>query len=146
MKKVDRLIRISCFYNNVKYADFYNIFTNPRTKDARSIVYHILYNDFNYSINDISEYFNKATTHIKDMINYHNSEYDVINHYTRQYENTLSQFKNWDNSELDLAYSLIKTKYDYDKDIKYEQILNENNRLEYQLDILKIKLNKKSYV
>ena len=146
MKSVDRLIRIACYYNKVKFADFYNVFSNPRTKDARSMVYHILHNKQNFTIYDISELFNKSKDHIKDMLEYHNTEYEVINHYTRQYENILTQFNNWNNTDLDLAYSIIKTKYDYDTDIKYEQILNENNRLEHQLDILKIKLNKKSYV
>tara|TARA_R100000664_G_C2758408_1_gene147250 strand:+ start:2147 stop:2587 length:441 start_codon:yes stop_codon:yes gene_type:complete len=146
MKSVDRLIRICCYYNKVKFADFYNVFSNPRTKDCRAMVYHILNKKENFTIYAISELFNKDQGFIKDMIEYHNSEYDVINHYTRQYENTYTQYQNWNNSELDLAYSIIKTKYDYDADIKYEQILTENNRLEYELDMLKIKLNKKSYV
>tara|TARA_R100001530_G_C4277471_1_gene144714 strand:- start:384 stop:815 length:432 start_codon:yes stop_codon:yes gene_type:complete len=139
MKSVDRLIRICCYYNKVKFADFYNVFTNPRTKDARSMVYHILNNKQNFSIDDISEFFNKTTPHIKDMLDYHHTEYKVINHYTRQYENTITQFENWDNANLDLAYSIIKTKYDYDTDIKYEQILNENCRLESEIKILKRK-------
>tara|TARA_Y100001938_G_scaffold58270_1_gene81597 strand:+ start:22867 stop:23259 length:393 start_codon:yes stop_codon:yes gene_type:complete len=130
----------------VKFADFYNIFSNPRTKDARSMVYHILHYKENFSIYDISELLNKSKDHIVEMLKHHDSEYQIINHYTRQYENTYTQFKNWKNAELDLAYSIIKTKHDYDLDIKYEQILNENNRLEHQIDILKIKLNKKSYV
>tara|TARA_R100000700_G_scaffold34282_1_gene42298 strand:- start:310 stop:750 length:441 start_codon:yes stop_codon:yes gene_type:complete len=146
MQSIDRLIRICCFYNKVKFADFYNIFSNPRTKDARSMVYHILHYKENFSIYDISELLNKSKDHIVEMLKHHDSEYQIINHYTRQYENTYTQFKNWKNAELDLAYSIIKTKHDYDLDIKYEQILNENNRLEHQIDILKIKLNKKSYV
>jgi hypothetical protein len=146
MKSVDRLIRICCYYNKVKFADFYNVFSNPRTKDCRAMVYHILHYQENFSIYDISEIFNKDIIFIKDMIKYHDTEYHIINHYTRQYENTLTQYRSWNNSDLDLAYSIIKTKYDYDTDIKYEQILNENNRLENELDKLKIKLNKKSYV
>ena len=128
MKAVDRLVRISCFYNKVKFADFYNMFCNPRNTDARAIVYHILNTELEFSIYDISELFNKEKAYIEKLLKHHNSEYNVINHY------------------LDLAYSIIKTKHDMDLDTRYEQILNENNRLTWENDILKIKLNKKSYV
>ena len=40
---------------------------------------------------------------------------------------------------------MVKTKYDYEQSAKYEQILNDNNRLEHEIDILKFKL-KKRYV
>tara|TARA_R100001086_G_scaffold242329_1_gene169957 strand:+ start:654 stop:1094 length:441 start_codon:yes stop_codon:yes gene_type:complete len=146
MKAVDRLVRISCFYNKVKFADFHNMFCNPRNTDARAIVYHILNTELEFSIYDISELFNKEKAYIEKLLKHHNSEYNVINHYTRQYENTLTQFKQWNKTDLDLAYSIIKTKHDQDLDTRYEQILNENNRLTWENDILKIKLNKKSYV
>jgi cell division septum initiation protein DivIVA len=40
----------------------------------------------------------------------------------------------------------MKTQYDNEIDKKYEAILNENCNLKHELDKLKIKLNKKSYV
>ena len=146
MKSVDRLLRIACYYNRVKFADFYNVYTNVRIKDTRSIVYHVLVNELNYSTYQVSELFNKPMDFIDDMCKYHAIEYDQIYHYRRQYLNTLTQFNNWNNTDLDLAYSIIKTKYDYDTDIKYEQILNDNCRLENENQKLKIKLNKISYV
>jgi len=145
MKSVDRLIRISCYYNKVKFADFHNIYSNPRTKDCRAMVYHILHHTLNISIYEISELFNKEKSFILEMLKYHDTEYLIINHYTRQYDNIITQFENWNNSDLDLAYSIIKTKYDHNTDLKYEQILNENNKLSYELDKLKIK-KRKSYV
>tara|TARA_R110002050_G_scaffold124877_5_gene244228 strand:+ start:3637 stop:4077 length:441 start_codon:yes stop_codon:yes gene_type:complete len=146
MKSINRLIRISCYYNRIKFADFYNLYSNPRTKSSRAIVYTILYNDLNYSIYDISKMFKKSTQFITDILDYHKSEYNLINHYTKLYENTITQYDNWDKSGIDLAYSIIKTKYDYDLEIKYEQILNDNNRLSNEIENLKIILNKKSYV
>ena len=146
MESVDRLVRICCYYNKVKFADFHNIFSNPRTKDGRSMVFHILHTKEGFSIGGMCDMFNKSKEYIENLLDYHYTEYDVINHYTRQYETTITQYDNWKNSDLDLAYSIIKTKYDYSNDIKYEHILNENCRLEHELDILKIKLKKKSYV
>ena len=49
----------------------------------------------------------------------------------------MTQYDNWSNSTLDLAYAIMKTKYDYRLEIKYENILNENNRLKHQNSILK---------
>ena len=139
MQSVNRLVRICCYYNRVKFADFYNVFSNPRTKDCRAIVFNILLNELNFNTYQISELFNKSIEFIEDLIIHHKSEYDIINHYTKNYQNTLTQYQNWSDSNLDLAYSITKTKYDYDNEIKYEQILNENNRLEYELSILKRK-------
>ena len=146
MQSVSRLVKICCYYNKVKFADFYNVFSNNRIIDCRAIVYSILLNELNFNLHQISDLFNKPTEYIEEIINHHKSEYEIINHYTKTYHNTLTQYKNWNNSELDLAYSIVKTKYDNENELKYEHILNENNRLEHQLDILKIKLNKKSYV
>ena len=139
MKSVERLVRIASHYNKVKFADFYNIYSNIRIKDTRAMVYHILHDDMAFSLFDLEVFFNKDTDYIKQMINHHNSEYESINHYTKIYDNTLTQFKNWNNTDLDLAYSIIKTKYDYCNEIKYEIILNDNNRL----SIINDKLNKK---
>ena len=41
-----------------------------------------------------------------------------------------------------MAYSIIKTKHDNDKDLKYEHLLNENNNLLYENELLKRKLKK----
>tara|TARA_R100000664_G_scaffold16331_1_gene25079 strand:- start:2904 stop:3344 length:441 start_codon:yes stop_codon:yes gene_type:complete len=142
MRTIDRLVRISCYYNKVKFADFHNVYTNPRTKDARAMVYHILHHYENYGVSEIAEAFNKELPFVKNLIEYHYTEYDVIHHYTKMYHNIFTQFTNWNNSSLDLAYSIIKTKYDYDYDIKYESLLNENNKLNEKINILKRK-NKK---
>tara|TARA_Y100001938_G_scaffold119441_1_gene165424 strand:+ start:246 stop:686 length:441 start_codon:yes stop_codon:yes gene_type:complete len=146
MQSVNRLVRICCYYNSVKFADFFNVFSNSRIKDCRAIVYHILISE-SYNPYQISELFNKPIDFIEKHLAHHESEYEIINHYKKCYENTITQYKNWSDSNLDLAYSITKTKYDLLNENKYEQILNENNRLEHQIDILKIKLNKnKSYV
>lgn len=145
MPSVNRLVRICCYYNSVKFADFFNVFSNTRIKDCRSIVYNILIEE-NYNVFQISEVFKKPIDFIEKHLKHHTSEYEYINHYKKCYDNTYTQYKNWTDSNLDLAYSITKTKYDLLTENKYEQILNENNRLEHQLDILKIKLNKKSYV
>tara|TARA_R100001129_G_C5325869_1_gene248583 strand:+ start:25028 stop:25468 length:441 start_codon:yes stop_codon:yes gene_type:complete len=146
MQSVNRLVRICCYYNKVKFADFYNLYSNVRIKDTRSIVYHILKTELGLNTYQISELFNKPVEYVEDHIKYHYKEYDIINHYKKIYENTITQFRNWNNTDLDLAYSIVKSKYDVERENKYEQILNDNNRLEHEIDILKIKLNKKSYV
>ena len=71
-----------------------------------------------------------------------NLKYNIINYYTSKYQNIETQFNDWNDSKLDLQYSIIKTKYDHDLDKKYEIILNENSRLKYELDKLRIKKNK----
>jgi hypothetical protein len=145
MPSVNRLVRICCYYNSVKFADFYNVFSNIRIKDCRAIVFHILLNQ-DYTVYQISEIFKKPIEFIESHLKHHEIQYDYINHYKKTYDNTQTQYSNWTDSNLDLAYSIIKTKYDLLNENKYEQILNENNRLEHQIDILKIKINKKSYV
>jgi hypothetical protein len=142
MKSLNRLVRICCYYQKIKFADFYNHYDNIRIKDARAIVYHILKTEKNIDTDKISELFNKDKNYIIEILDYHNSEYKLINEYKRMYENTLTHFNNWSNTDLDLCYYLTKTKYDNELDIRYEQILNNNNRLEHEIGILKIKLNK----
>ena len=147
MHSVNRLVRICCYYNSVKFADFYNVFSNTRIKDCRSIVFHILLIEDKLNLYQISELFNKNVEFIESHIKHHDLEYNIINHYKKTYDNTLTQYTNWTDSNLDLAYSIVKTKYDNLTENKYEQILNDNCRLEHEIDILKIKLNKiKNYV
>ena len=143
MKSVERLVRIATHYNKVKFADFYNIYSNVRIKDTRAMVYSILYNEMEFSLFDIGALFNKDTEYIKIMVDYHDSEYNIINHYTKIYDNALTQFENWNNTDLDLAYSIIKTKYDNKNEIKYEMILNDNNRLSDLNDKLNKQLKKR---
>ena len=146
MKSVERLIRIASHYNKIKFGDFYNLYSNPRIKDTRAIVYHILSNEMEFSLFDLEAVFNKDPVYIKDILDHHNTEYEIINHYTKIYDNTVTQFKNWNNTDLDIAYSIIKTQHDYKNEIKYEMILNDNNRLSHVNDILKKKIKRKAYV
>ncbi len=149
MKFLNRLVRICCYYQKIKFADFYNHYDNIRIRDARAMVYNILKTEKNIDTDRISQLFNKDENYIIEMLDYHTSEYKLINEYKRMYENTLTHFNNWSNTDLDLCYYLTKTKYDNELDIRYEQILNNNNRLEHEIGILKTKLNKlnkKSYV
>ena len=145
MKSVSRLIRICCYYNSVKYADFYNVFSNVRIKDTRAIVFHILHNVLQYNKYQISDLIKMPISFVDEHLKYHEKEIELINHYKKLYYNTLTQFQSWNNAQLDLPYSIVKTKYDYEQSAKYEQILNDNNRLEHEIDILKFKL-KKRYV
>ena len=57
-------------------------------------------------------------------------------------ENIETQLDNWNNTDLDLQYSLIKTKHDADLAEKYEIILNENYKLKSELNKLRIKKRK----
>ena len=140
MKSVDRLVKIASYYNKIKDREFYRDYVNPRIKDARAMVYNILREDFNYSLKDLCNRFNKYKEYIDEMSNHHDSEYKIIHHYTKLYDNVKIQFINWDNSELDLQYSIVKTKYDSDFSIRYENILNENTFLNDENKKLKKKL------
>ena len=130
-------------YNvNKNYNEISKQISNIRIKDARAIVYHILKTEKNIDTEKIAQLFNKDVNYIIEILDYHALEYKLINEYKKMYENTLTHFNNWSNTDLDLCYYLTKTKYDNELDIRYEQILNNNNRLEHEIGILKIKLNK----
>ena len=146
VKIIDRLVKITCYYSRIKELEFYRDYDNKRIIDARSIAYHICLNTLNYTIFEVGEIFNKPETYILEILSHHKSEYNVINHYTSKYQNIETQLKEWKESRLDLQYCLLKTKYDYELDKKYETILNENGRLKYEVDKLEIKLKKKNYV
>jgi len=147
MKKIDRLIKLACYYNRIKELEFNRHYENNRIVDTRAMVYHLMTKHLNLTIFEISDEFNKPEAYIYELLKIHKDEYNIINNYTRNYENIESHFLYWTDTKLDLAYSIIKTKYDYDKDLKYENILNDNNNLLYENELLKRKLNKlKIYV
>ena len=142
MKTLERLVKIACYYNRIKNIEFYRDYDNKRIIDARSMVYHLALKKLNLTIFEISENFNKPESYILELLEHHKSEYNIINYYTSKYQNIETQINDWNDSKLDLQYSIIKTKYDHDLDKKYEIILNENSRLKYELDKLRIKKNK----
>ena len=156
MTTIDRLIKIACYYNSIKPIEFHRDYANNRIKDSRAIVYHLLIKKYNYTIKDvakifnktdvsifeISENFNKPESYIFELLEHHNSEYNIINHYTSMCENVETQLDAWNKTDLDLQYSITKTKYDTDLAEKYEVILNENYKLKYELEKLRIKKNK----
>ncbi len=146
MSSVERLIRIACHYNKLKFADFNREFNNLRLKDCKSIVYQVMIDKLGYDKTKLSIHFGCSVKMISFYINHHCNEYNVINHYTKIYENVKTQFESWTKSELDLAYSIVKTNYDIKNELRYEHILNENNRLIHQNDVLKHKLKRKNYV
>jgi hypothetical protein len=141
MITIERLIKIACYYNRIKTLEFHRDYANKRIKDSRAIVYHILSNKFNYSIKDIANLFKKTDVYVFEIIEHHNDEYNVINHYTSMYQNVESQLENWNKTDLDLQYALVKTKYDIDIAEKYELILNENCKLKDQLEKINRKKN-----
>lgn len=142
MTTIDRLIKIACYYNSIKPIEFHRDYANNRIKDSRAIVYHLLIKKYNYTIKDVAKIFNKTDVYIFEIIEHHNSEYNIINHYTSMCENVETQLDAWNKTDLDLQYSITKTKYDNDLAEKYEVILNENYKLKYELEKLRIKKNK----
>ena len=146
MKTLDRIVKIACYYSRIKELEFYRDYDNKRIVDARSIVYNILLNKLNYTIFEISDHYNKPESYVLELIKHHKSEYNIINDYTSKYDNIETQLIKWRETRLDLQYCLIKTKHDIELDKKYEILLNENAKLKNELEKLKIKLNKKSYV
>jgi hypothetical protein len=142
MKKLDRLVKLATYYNRIKHIEFYRDYDNKRIVDARAMVYHLCLNVLNYNLLEVSESFNKDEKYILELLEHHKTEYNIINHYTQIYQNIETQYTKWKESELDLQYSIIKTKYDYDLAKKYEEILNENCNLKYQLEKLNYKLKK----
>ena len=143
MITIKRLIKIACYYNRIKTIEFHRDYANKRIKDSRAIVYYLLSKKFNYSIQEIAKIFNKPDVYVFEIIEHHNDEYKVINYYTSMFENVETQLENWSNTDLDLQYSLVKTKHDQDLAEKYETILNENCKLKYEIE--KYKLKKRKY-
>ena len=139
MRTIDRLIKIASYYNSIKVLEFYRNYDNKKIVDARAMVYFMCLDLLNYSVYEVSIEFKKNEDYILELLDHHKSEYKIINHYTRMYQNIETQFLNWQDSKLDLSYSIIKTNYDKDRDLKYENILNENYILKYKLEKLKIK-------
>lgn len=142
MKLIERLVRIATHYNKIKFSEFYKEYKHPRITDCKAMVYHAMNQNYGYKIEEIAQIFNINVSYVKSKIEHHDSEYMVINGYTKLYDNIITQYDNWSNASLDLAYSIIKTKHDHRKALKYEQILNENNRLKYENSILKNKIYK----
>ena len=134
MRNIDRLVKLASYYNKIKHIEFWRNYDNKRIIDARAMVYHLALNKLNYTIHEIAETFNKEEIYILELLDHHKSEYDIINYYTQIYDNIDTQYSKWKESGLDLQYCIIKTKYDYDLAKKYEEILNENCMLRYQLD------------
>jgi|TARA_Y100001963_G_scaffold75595_1_gene104957 hypothetical protein len=146
MKQIDRLVKLASYYNKIKHIEFWRDYDNKRIIDARAMVYHLSLNILNYTIFEVAETFNKEEDYILELLEHHKSEYNIINYYTEMYQNIETQYTKWKQSDLDLQYCIIKTKYDYDNAKKYEQILNENCMLREQLDKLNYKLKKNYYV
>ena len=146
MKQIDRLVKLASYYNKIKHIEFWRDYDNKRIIDARAMVYHLALNILNYTIFEVAETFNKEEDYILELLEHHKSEYNIINYYTEMYQNIEIQYTKWKQSDLDLQYCIIKTKYDYDTAKKYEQILNENCMLREQLDKLNYKLKKNYYV
>lgn len=146
MKNLDRLVKLACYYNRIKDIEFYRDYDNKRIIDARSMVYHMALNILKYSLYEISDFFNKEDGYILELIEHYKSEYKIINHYTQMYDNIETQFLKWRDSELDLQYCIIKTKYDSDVEKKYEYIVNENSTLKNELEKLNYKSKNKYYV
>jgi hypothetical protein len=145
LQSSERLVRIAAHYNKVKFSEVYKTYKHPRIDDCKAMVFFALYNVFAWSKQEIANEFSKDIEYIENFIEHHESEYNIINHYTKLYDNTITQFKFWDKEELDLAYAITKTNYDYKNEIRYEGILNANSKLLHENSILKIKLNKKRY-
>ena len=146
MSDLDRLVKLASYYNRIKSIEFHRDYDNKRIIDESAMVYHLLMNVLNYTIHEVALAFNKKEDYILELLSHHKSEYNIINHYTQIYHNIHTQFKDWKDSKLDLQYSIIKTKYDYDTEKRYEQILNENCVLRYQIEKIKINKKKKNYV
>ena len=146
MKNLDRLVKLACYYNRIKDIEFYREYDNKRIVDARSMVYYMALNTLKYSLYDVCDFFNKEEGYILELIEHHKSEYEIINHYTQMYDNIETQFLKWRDSELDLQYCIIKTKYDSDIEKKYEYIVNENSTLKNELEKLNYKSKNKYYV
>ena len=142
MKRIDRLVKLASYYNRIKHIEFWRNYDNKRIVDARAMVYHLALNKLNYTIFEIAENFNKEEIYILELLEHHKSEYNIINYYTQIYDNIDTQNSKWKESDLDLQYCIVKTKYDYDVAKKYEEILNENCMLRYELDKLNFKKRK----
>ena len=142
MRNIDRLVKLASYYNKIKHIEFWRNYDNKRIIDARAMVYHLALNKLNFTIYEIAENFNKEEIYILELLEHHKSEYNIINYYTQIYDNIDTQNSKWKESDLDLQYCIVKTKYDYDVAKKYEEILNENCMLRYELDKLNFKKRK----
>jgi hypothetical protein len=136
-----RLVDIVCYFNNINKKKFYSLSCKLNVVDCRIVVACILHNELNVSIDDISLNMSKGAATILDYLEDHKQQYGQINHYTKLYQNTLSQYLKHQNDKFssDVEKMILKTNYDLELEKKIEKIINENTKLQHMLEREKLK-------
>tara|TARA_R100000734_G_scaffold16570_1_gene12658 strand:+ start:2129 stop:2500 length:372 start_codon:yes stop_codon:yes gene_type:complete len=116
--------------------------------DCRIVIASILHYELKKPIDEISDAMSKEPATVLHYLEDHSNQYQDINHYTKLYDNTLSQYlKHKDDTfSSDVEEMILKTNYDLDLEKRLEKILNENTKLQHMLEREKIKnrnINKK---
>lgn len=129
-----RLIETACYFNKVSVRKYYSLSNKLNIVDTRAIVCNILIKEFKLSKKEVSETMGKCSDTIKSYIKIH-EHYNILNHYTKLYDNTLSHFNmNFETENDEHHCKIQKTKYDLMLEGKIERLLNENSYLEYLLE------------
>ena len=143
-----RIIYIVCYFNNINKKKFYSLSAKLNVLDCRIVIASILNIEFKKSIDEISKAMSKEPQTILDYLQDHSKQYHDINHYTKLYDNTLSQYLKHKNDTFssDVEEMILKTNYDLELEKRLEKILNENTKLQHMLEREKLKnrnINKK---
>ena len=89
---IKRLIETACYFNKVSIRKYYSTTTKLNVADTRAVVCNILINEYKYTKEETSELMGRCLDSIKSYIKVH-QQYEIINHYTKFYQNTLEHFK-----------------------------------------------------
>ena len=143
-----RLVDIVCYFNNINKKKFYSLSCKLNVVDCRMVVATILHNELKISVDEVSESMAKDITTILDYLSFHKKQYKNINHFTKLYDNTLSQYLKHksDTFSSDVEKMILKTNYDLELEKRLEKILNQNTKLQHMLEKEKLKnryINKK---
>jgi|TARA_R100000149_G_C5878143_1_gene142305 hypothetical protein len=131
---IKRLIETACYFNKVSIKKYYSTSTKLNVVDTRAIVCNILINEYNLNKEETSQLMGRCLDSVKSYIKIH-KQYEVINHYTRLYQNTLEHYKmDFESEHQEHHLKIQKTKYDMELETKVERLLNEVSYLQFLLE------------
>tara|TARA_R100000781_G_scaffold114984_1_gene88262 strand:- start:2557 stop:2988 length:432 start_codon:yes stop_codon:yes gene_type:complete len=131
---IKRLIETACYFNKVNIRKYYSTTTKLNVVDTRAIVCNILINEYKLTKEETSELMCRCLDSVKAYIKIH-EQYEIVNHYTRLYQNTLEHFKlDFETEHHEHHAKIQKTKYDMELESKVERLLNEVGYLQFMLE------------
>ena len=131
---IKRLVETACYFNKVSVSKYYSTTTRLNVVDTRAVVCNILINEYKLTKEETSELMCRCLDSVKAYIKIH-QQHEIVNHYTRLYQNTLEHFKlDFETEHHEHHAKIQKTKYDRELETKVERLLNEVGYLQFLLE------------